>query len=106
MPNLANASPSPTLMAEPVLLPEAFIFGQKMPVAYPPLGVHPVLELVYRKPANSERLVLPRMTAPAFRRIVTMPASATGAVPRRAAEPLVACVLSKVTMLSLRRKGI
>ncbi len=106
VPKPAKASPSPTLVAEPVLLPEAFMLGQKMPVACPPLGLHPVLELVYRKPANSDRLVLPRMTAPAFRRIVTMPSSAAGIVPRRAVEPLVACVLSNVTMLSLRRIGM
>ncbi|KAK0714546.1 hypothetical protein B0H67DRAFT_644396 [Lasiosphaeris hirsuta] len=73
VPKLANASPSPTLIAEPVLLPDAFMLGQNIPVACPPLGLHPVVELVCRKPANSERLARPSSTAPASRSVVTIP---------------------------------
>ena len=57
--------------------------------AWPPSELHPLLELVERKFAHSERLALPMITAPASRSLVTRNAS-SAAAPSSAGEPAVA----------------
>lgn len=62
------------------------------------------MELPERMLAHSERLVLPRMMAPASRRRVTSGASRPGALSTKAREPAVVG-MSAVSILSLRRIG-
>ena len=59
-----------------------------------------------RKFAHSERVVFPRMTAPAARSFAAIVASCAGAVPTSAIDPAVVCIRSCVSMLSLSRTGM
>ena len=68
--------------------------------------LQPLVELLTRKLAHSERLVLPRITAPAARsRAATVESWSAGA-PWRASEPAVVCILSPVSMLPLSITGM
>ena len=59
-----------------------------------------------RKLAHSDRLALPRMTAPARRSDATTAASAGTLLPTRARDPAVVSMRSAVAMLSLTMTGI
>lgn len=72
-------------------------------LVWPPLGLKPSGCLSERKCANSLRLALPRMMAPAARSNLTIKASLVTVLPRGAKEPAVVFSLSTVPMLSLRR---
>src|SRR5262245_19245897 len=72
---------------EPELEPEGSRSRAYGLTTCPPRPLHPLCECVERKFAHSERLVLPRMTAPASRRRFTMAASAAGIAPTRASDP-------------------
>ena len=61
---------------------------------------------IARMLANSVRLALPRMTAPAARSRATSVASRTARASASASEPAVVCCLSPVAMLSLTRIGM
>ena len=73
---------------------------------WPPRPHHPLLEKNDRKLAHSLRFVLPKTTAPAFRRFATTVESVSAGVPTRAREPAADCILSWVSILSFRRIGI
>ncbi len=72
----------------------------------PPRELQPEVERVERKLAHSDRLVLPRITAPASRRRLTMKASRGGFASSSAMEPAVVCMRSAVAMLSLSSTGM
>src|SRR3954454_1513874 len=63
---------------------------------WPPRPLHPLVECVERKFAHSLRFVLPRMTAPAARRLLTTPASFAAIDSASASEPAVVCIRSAV----------
>src|SRR5690606_1298188 len=71
----------------------------------PPAALQPLIDPDERILAHSERLVLPRMTAPASRRRATSGASRPGALSTSASEPAVVG-MSAVSMLSFRRTGM
>jgi hypothetical protein len=70
----------------------------------PPTALQPEMELDERMLAHSDRLVLPKITAPASRRRATKGASRPGALFASAREPAVVG-MSRVSMLSFSRMG-
>ena len=72
----------------------------------PPRPLQPEVDRVERKFAHSERLVLPRTTAPAARRRSMRKASLAAIDPASANEPAVVCIRSPVSMLSLTITGM
>src|SRR6185503_20426984 len=84
----AIAAPDPEL--EPQLL-RSRAYGLRV---NPPRPLQPLVECVERKLAHSDRLVLPRITAPASRSRCTMKASAGGLAPTSASEPAVVSIRS------------
>ena len=72
----------------------------------PARPLHPLEDWNERKFAHSDRLVLPRMTAPAWRSRAAMNESRGTTDPSRANEPAVVSILSAVAMLSLIRIGM
>src|SRR5713226_7399839 len=72
----------------------------------PPRPDHPLVDSNDRKLAHSERLVLPRMTAPPARRLAATVESCCAGVPTRANDPALVCILSPVPMLSLISTGM
>lgn len=106
MPRLASTVPSPTDMADPELLPNAFMFGQKIPVDCPPRELQALVPLTDRKPANSVMFALPMMITPALRSLCTTGASEADRMPRRTVDPEVPSVLSWVMMLSFNMIGM
>jgi hypothetical protein len=68
----------------------------------PPTALQPLVEFDDRMLAHSDRLVLPRMTAPADRRRTTRGASRPGALLINASDPAVVGI-SAVSILSFRR---
>jgi hypothetical protein len=59
-----------------------------------------------RKFAHSERLVLPRITAPPARRFAATVESCRAGFPNSANDPAVVCILSRVSMLSFSSTGM
>ena len=104
VPTASGASPAATAAAEPELDPDGLRSSAcGLPVC-PPSELQPLLDWVDRKLAHSDRLALPRITAPAWRSLLTRKASPVSA-PSRAGEPAVAG--SPVTaMLSLISTGM
>src|SRR5262245_61822773 len=74
----------------------------------PPRAVQPLKSIGAkpRKFAHSDRLALPRMTAPAARSRATMGASDGTWLLTSANDPAVVCIVSPVAMLSLTRIGM
>src|SRR3989442_9784569 len=72
----------------------------------PPRPDQPLVEKKDRKLAHSLRVVLPRMTAPAARRLAATDESFRGAVPTKASDPAAVCMPSWVSMLSLSKTGM
>jgi hypothetical protein len=66
----------------------------------------PLEDWVERKLAHSDRLALPRITAPARRSRRTTNASRGTWAPTRASDPAVVSILSRVSKLSLTRMGM
>src|ERR671935_977930 len=73
---------------------------------WPPRPDQPLVDSNERKLAHSDRLVLPRMTAPPARRLAATVESFGAGAPCRASEPAVVCILSPVSMLSFSRTGM
>src|SRR5207245_1070490 len=73
---------------------------------WPPLPDQPLVDSKERKLAHSDRLVLPRMTAPPARRLAATVESRTAGLPTSAKDPALVCILSPVSMLSLIRTGM
>src|SRR5438105_8595072 len=72
----------------------------------PPRPDQPLIDSKERKFAHSDRLVLPRITAPAARRLAATVESRTAGRPTSANEPALVCILSPVSMLSLSSTGM
>src|SRR5258708_2091005 len=72
----------------------------------PPRPDQPLIDSNDRKFAHSERLVLPRITAPPARRFAATVESRNAGMPTSANDPALVCILSPVSMLSLSRTGM
>src|SRR5439155_20115776 len=92
--------------AEPELEPQALRSSEYGLWVSPPRPDQPLVEKKERKFAHSERLVLPRITAPALRRFAATVESCSAGVPKSANDPAVVCILSPVSMLSFRSTGM
>src|SRR5579864_9397127 len=73
---------------------------------WPPTPDQPLMEKNERKLAHSDRLVLPRITAPPARRLAAMVESRRAGRPCRPSDPAVVCILSPVSMLALSSTGM
>ena len=104
VPTATGARPAATATAEPELEPDGLRPGPCGLTAWPPSVLQPLLEWVERKFAHSDRLALPRITAPASRSLVTRNASSWSAS-ARAGEPAVAGI-PRTAMLSLISTGM
>ncbi len=89
VPTASGARPAATATPEPELDPDGLRPVPCGLTACPPSVLHPLVEWLERKFAHSDRLALPRITAPASRSRVTRKAS-PASVPARAGEPAVA----------------
>src|ERR1700731_4777499 len=95
-----------TAAAEPELEPQGL---RSMPYGLcvcPPRPDQPLTDSNERKFAHSERLVLPRITAPPARKFAATVESCLAGLPTRANEPALVCILSPVPMLSLSKTGM
>src|SRR5260370_32218302 len=92
-----------TAAAEPELEPQALRSSEYGLWLNPPRPDHPLVEKKERKFAHSERLVLPRMTAPPARSFAATVESAVAGWPTSANDPAGVCILSPVAVLFLRR---
>src|SRR5437899_11293697 len=72
----------------------------------PPRPDQPLIDSNDRKFAHSERLVLPRITAPPARKFAATVESRTAGVPTSAKDPALVCMRSPVSMLSLSSTGM
>jgi len=104
VPMASGTRAAATATPEPELDPDGLRPGPCGFTAWPPSVLQPLLELRDRKLAHSDRLALPRITAPAARSRVTQNASASPAA-ARAGEPAVAGMPVTDT-LSLIRTGM
>src|SRR4051794_26162525 len=75
-------------------------------LVWPPTPDQPLVELVERKLAHSDRFALPMITAPALRSLAVRNASAGGVLVSSANEPAVVGSLSWVPTLSFSRIGM
>src|SRR3954466_418332 len=73
---------------------------------WPPRPDQPLIDPKERKFAHSERLVLPRITAPPARRLAATVESRNAGAPFSPNEPAVVCMRSPVSMLPLSSTGI
>src|SRR3954454_5877995 len=94
-----------TATADPELDPDGLRSRAYGFFVNPPRPLQPLVGYEHRALAHSLRFVLPRMTAPAFRRRPTRNASRGGLDPTSAREPAVVAMRSAVSMLSLIRTG-
>src|SRR5579884_3158833 len=92
--------------ADPELDPQALRSREYGLCTSPPRPDQPLVEKNERKFAHSERLVLPRITAPALRSAIAMVESCSAGLPYRANDPAVVCILSPVSMLSFSSIGM
>src|ERR1700704_4838540 len=83
-----------TAAPEPELDPDGLRSSAYGFFVSPPRPLQPLVECVERKFAHSLRFVLPRITAPASRRRVTMKASFGGVAPSSASDPAVVIMRS------------
>src|SRR5712692_9104976 len=72
----------------------------------PPRPDQPLIDSKERKFAHSDRLVLPRITAPPARRFAATVESRGAGKPTSANDPALVCILSPVSMLSLSSTGM
>src|SRR5262249_10785301 len=82
---------------EPELEPQGL---RSMPYGlwvWPPRPDHPLIDSKERKFAHSERLVLPRMTAPPARKLAARVESRSAGEPTRANDPALVCIASPVS---------
>src|SRR6266700_1055543 len=100
LPNETVAKFADAAAPEPELEPHGL---RSMPyglLVCPPRPDQPLMDSKERKLAHSERLVLPRITAPPARRFAATVESCRAGLPNNANEPAVVCILSCVSMLS------
>ena len=72
----------------------------------PPMPLQPLMERSERKLAHSLKLVFPKMTAPAARKLATILASRPATLSLSASDPAVVAIGSADSMLSLSRIGM
>src|SRR5258706_13177173 len=105
-PNDTVAKLADAAAAEPALDPQGL---RSMPYGlcvWPPRPDQPLIDSNERKLAHSDRLVLPRITAPPARRLAATVESCSAGVPTRANDPALVCILSPVSMLSFSNTGM
>src|SRR6266581_3994417 len=105
VPIAAAARFAATATPDPELEPDGLRSSAYGFLVNPPRPLQPLVECVDRKLAHSLRLVLPRITAPAWRSRSTTNASFDGFALSSASEPAVVIIRSAVAMLSLIRIG-
>src|SRR5258708_7928666 len=106
LPNDTAAKFDDAAAAEPELEPQGL---RSMPYGLcvcPPRPDQPLIDSNERKFAHSDRLVLPRITAPPARRFAATVESRNAGMPTSANDPALVCILSPVSMLSLSRTGM
>src|SRR5713226_5451129 len=106
LPNETVAKFADAAAPEPELEPQGL---RSMPYGLcvcPPRPDHPLIDSKDRKFAHSDKLVLPRITAPPARRLAATVESRSGDVPTSANDPALVCILSPVSMLSLSSTGM
>src|SRR5713226_1340457 len=106
LPNDTAAKFDDAAAPEPELEPQGL---RSMPYGLcvcPPRPDQPLIDSKERKFAHSERLVLPKITAPPARRLAATVESRDAGVPTSAKDPALVCILSPVSMLSLSRTGM
>src|SRR5260370_37895030 len=91
---------------EPELEPHGFRLMPYWLLVCPPRPDHPLIDSNERKLAHSERLVLPRITAPPSRRVAATVESRGAGVPKSAKEPAVGCTRAPVSLLGLGSTGV
>src|SRR5436853_2025557 len=91
---------------EPELEPQGLRSRPYGLLVCPPRPDQPLTDSKERKFAHSERLVLPRMTAPPARKLAATVESCFAGWPTSANDPALVCILSPVSMLSLSRTGM
>ncbi len=99
------ASDAASAAAEPEDEPQGLRSRTYGLFVWPPTADHPDVGFAARKLAHSDRLALPRITAPAARSFFTRSASAAGGRPASARDPAVVG-MSRVFTLSLSRTGM
>src|SRR5262249_1414125 len=105
VPMAKAARPAATAAPEPADEPQAERSSPYGLRTSPPTALQPLIERVERKLAHSDRLALPRITAPASVRRLVIAASRCGMLAASAREPAVVAVPSKDSMLSFKRIG-
>ena len=103
VPMARAASPAAIAAPDPADEPQAVRSKEWGLRTKPPAPLHPLMELVERKFAHSDRFVLPRTTAPASVRRLTNGASRVGTLALRARDPAVVAVPSNDSRLSFSR---
>src|SRR5713101_5709512 len=106
LPNDTAAQFADAAAPEPELEPQGL---RSMPYGLcvcPPRPDQPLIDSKERKFAHSDRLVLPRITAPPARRFAATVESLNAGMPTSANDPALVCILSPVPMLSLSSTGM
>jgi len=106
VPRQAAARPSDAATPLPLELPLGSWSRIYAAFAWPPSADQPLDELLERKFAHWLRLALPSRMAPAARSLDATKLSRGGRAPRRAKDPAVVFVLSRVAMLFFKRMGM
>src|SRR2546423_14345530 len=107
--SLPNETPAKFAVAaapDPELEPHALRLMPYGLFVWPPRPDQPLTDSNDRKFAHSDRLVLPRMTAPPARRLAAAVESWVAGVPNSANDPAVVCIRSPGSMLSFRSTGM
>src|SRR5215472_11677943 len=94
-----------TAAADPELEPHGLRLMPYGLLVCPPRPDHPLIDSKDRKLAHSDRLVLPRMTAPPARSLPATVESLVAGLPTSANDPALVCILSPVSTLSLSSTG-
>src|SRR5215472_8087757 len=106
VPNETAAKLAEAAAADPELEPHGLRLIPYGLCVWPPRPDQPLIDSNERKFAHSDRLVLPRMTAPPARRFAATVESRNAGVPTKANDPALVCILSAVSILSLSSTGM
>src|SRR5215471_1743183 len=106
VPNDTVAKLAETAAAEPELEPHGLRLIPYGLFVWPPRPDHPLIDSKDRKFAHSDRLVLPRMTAPPARSLPATVESLVAGLPTSANDPALVCIASPVSMLSFNSTGM
>src|SRR5262249_725232 len=106
LPNDTAAKFAEAAEPEPELEPQGLRLMPWGLFVCPPRPDQPLVDSKERKLAHSDRLVLPRMTAPPARRFAATVESRSAGAPTSANDPALVCIWSPVSMLSLINTGM